>query len=293
MALWKTLGDVLEGSGWTDALIEAEVASPGVAESFLKTSHLTRTRHGHQVSLLALHNLQREAFILFEGPKDEKSQQLWRKDMVQKSPTFAYWDLILRYETLLLFVRAHRERNFSLYVQLLEELTPLFFALDHVNYARWMPVHIRDMKSLPAPIKQEFENDRHWVISKTMNSFLAIPFDQAHEQENKVVKGSGGAVGLTENPVAFKRRMLSGPEVARLVTQFQEENFYDDDPEIPKNFKHHEQGISTQKTFHKQVNSLSATIKRMGNPFLDDFSELVTLNSRDCMDESAIQVLRN
>ena len=64
MALWKTLGDVLEGSGWTEALIEAEVASSGVTESFLKTSHLTKTRHGHQVSLLALHNLQREAFML-------------------------------------------------------------------------------------------------------------------------------------------------------------------------------------------------------------------------------------
>ena len=44
MALWSTLGDLLEGSGWTSALVEAEIASSGVAESFLKTSHLTRTR---------------------------------------------------------------------------------------------------------------------------------------------------------------------------------------------------------------------------------------------------------
>jgi len=44
MALWSTVGDLLEGSGWTTALIEAEVASSGIAESFLKVSHLTRTR---------------------------------------------------------------------------------------------------------------------------------------------------------------------------------------------------------------------------------------------------------
>ena len=44
MALWRTLGDLLDGSGWTTALVEAEIASSGVAESFLKTSHLTRTR---------------------------------------------------------------------------------------------------------------------------------------------------------------------------------------------------------------------------------------------------------
>lgn len=45
MALWNTLGDLLESSGWSTALTEAEVASSGVAESFTKASHLTRTRY--------------------------------------------------------------------------------------------------------------------------------------------------------------------------------------------------------------------------------------------------------
>ena len=43
MALWNTLGDVLEASGWTDALTEVEVASSGIADSFLKVAHLTQT----------------------------------------------------------------------------------------------------------------------------------------------------------------------------------------------------------------------------------------------------------
>ena len=74
--------------------------------------------------------------------------------------------------------------------------------------------------------------------------------------------------------------MLPRPEIARLLTQFEEENLPDDDQEIPKNFKHNEQGLCTQTAFQKQVNNLSETIRRMGNPFLDDFSDLVTLNSR-------------
>ena len=86
----------------------------------------------------------------------------------------------------------------------MEELTPLFFALDHVNYAQWTPIDIRDMKSLPNSIAHEFQSEGHWVLSKTGNMFSAIPFDQAHEQENKVVKSAGGAVGLTENPLAFR-----------------------------------------------------------------------------------------
>jgi hypothetical protein len=45
MALWCTMGDLLEGSGWTTVLTEAEVASSGIAQAFLKASHLTRTRY--------------------------------------------------------------------------------------------------------------------------------------------------------------------------------------------------------------------------------------------------------
>ena len=58
MAMWKTYGDYLDGSGWTNALVQAGIASSGTADSFLKVSHLTRTRHAHQVTALALAKLQ-------------------------------------------------------------------------------------------------------------------------------------------------------------------------------------------------------------------------------------------
>ncbi len=100
-------------------------------------------------------------------------------------------------------------------MEVLEKLVPLFFALDHINYSRWLPVHIRDMRTLPEYIKDEFEKICHWVVSKTNNRFSTIPVDQAHEQENFYVKGSGGCIGLTENSVVFRRWMLTGPELVR------------------------------------------------------------------------------
>lgn len=110
--------------------------------------------------------------------------------MIIKSPTFHYWDTILNMEILgLIFVRAHREQDFPLCVESLKALVPWFFALDHQNYARWIPVHIRDMESLPTSIHKEFEEHGHWVT----------PIDQAHEQNNDLVKGSGGAVGHRES----------------------------------------------------------------------------------------------
>ena len=69
------------------------------------------------------------------------------------------------------------------------------------------------MKSLPDSIKDQFH--RFWVVQKTQNKFSCMPIDQAHEQNNLIVKGSGGAVGLTENPSAFKRWMIAQ---ARLLT---------------------------------------------------------------------------
>ena len=101
---------------WTDpALAEAEVASSGKAESFLKVAHLTRTRHSHQVTLMILHNLQQEALLLSKSPKDKNYAVAWRSDMQKKRPTFIFWDLITKYENLILiFITAHTEKNVHL-----------------------------------------------------------------------------------------------------------------------------------------------------------------------------------
>lgn len=56
---------------------------------------------------------------------------------------------------------------------------------------------------------------------ETIQPFSAISMDQAHEQLNAMVKGDGGAVGLTEHPGALRRWMVSGPEIARMVSEFE------------------------------------------------------------------------
>ena len=59
----------------------------------------------------------------------------------------------------------------------------------------------------------------------------------------------------------------------------------DDDPESPTNLENHESGKATQRLFHcSQVRSSTDVILPIGNPFIDDFPELVRLGSRDCMD---------
>ena len=87
--------------------------------------------------------------------------------------------------------------------------------------------------------------------------------------------------------------MLSGPEMAILLKQFEEEYIPDEETGMPEYCQHHEQGLPMQKTFQRHVISLCDTIRRMGNAFLDDFPDLVTLDSRNCTDESVTEKMRS
>ena len=54
MTAFKVLGKWLNGSGWTDVMSNAGVATQGVADSFISASHLTRTRHAHHITAASL-----------------------------------------------------------------------------------------------------------------------------------------------------------------------------------------------------------------------------------------------
>ncbi|KAK6167166.1 hypothetical protein SNE40_021261 [Patella caerulea] len=47
MASLRSIGTLLRDSGWTSAIVEANVASPGTSESFLSASSVTKTRQSN------------------------------------------------------------------------------------------------------------------------------------------------------------------------------------------------------------------------------------------------------
>ena len=58
-------------------------------------------------------------------------------------------------------------------------------------------------------------------MNKTNRTFSSLPIDQAHEQDNKIVKGDGGAIGLTESSTQLLRWMVSGPEISKTINHFE------------------------------------------------------------------------
>ena len=99
------------------------------------------------------------------------------------------------------------------------------------------------------------------MFQKTQRFFSLITLDHNHEQQNEIIKGDGGALGLTENPTALKRWMVAGPKIARVVREF-ESTF---EVTKPCDKRHHEQMPSVQKAFFKDVQALIT--RRNGEPF--------------------------
>ncbi len=188
MASLKTAGDWPQGSGWTQALVLAEIATVGKAESFLQAAHVGRTRYAHQVTAAILHILQRKAYSNSNYIcRHQESMEFtaWCSKRTEKCPQFQYWAITLNLEiSILCYIRSLRESNFRLYMDSLQELAAAwFFAMNHTNYARWLPVHLRDMIGLVQKhpdIADKF-NAGLFTAKKTTHHFSAMATDQAHE----------------------------------------------------------------------------------------------------------------
>ena len=113
---------------------------------------------------------------------------------------------IKRFETILLYVRATRERNFELHIEATHALIKYYFAHDHLNYAHLLPVYLSCMQNTEKnhpDIWAEFLKD-NFCVTKNEVPFTSIAPDHALEQENRRLKVHGGVTGITQNENALK-----------------------------------------------------------------------------------------
>ena len=121
MAALRSLGTLLEESGWTSAIAEAGVASSGTAESFLTVSSVTRTRLAHQITACSLYTLMKEAHRDYYSECEMSdnipmSFEVWHERQGSVSPQFQFWNLVLDMElAIFLLIRSFREGDFELY----------------------------------------------------------------------------------------------------------------------------------------------------------------------------------
>ena len=76
----------------------------------------------------------------------------------------------------------------------------------------------------------EFMSGGKFTEQKTTDAFSSIPLDHAHEQNSELIKNDGWVIRITENPNALLRWMVSGPELVKMVKEFEyAENKNDND----------------------------------------------------------------
>lgn len=114
---------------------------------------------------------------------------------------------------------AIRDANFYAYVKSFMFLVPWISVLDHMNCARWLSIHIRDMITLEAKHPHTYSEfvKGCFVAKRSASPFSAMALDQAYEKKDVLIKGDGGAVGFTDYPSVLRRWMITEPEVSRLI----------------------------------------------------------------------------
>ena len=216
----------------------------------------------HQVTDCSLYKFLKSAYNSYctkqaEVSEDALGFEEWCQNKSQQSRQFQFWHLVLSMElTIFMLIRSFCEANFSLYYQALSELIPYLLANNNTNYVQLLPVHLRDMLTLESKhlaVAQEFKMGS-FAVHKTKHDFSVLAPDQDHEQANAAIKADGGAIGLTNNPSALRKWMVSGPEVSHLVPNYEMEA---QAKEASNHSLHHEQTPHAQKTFLERVQKLS------------------------------------
>ena len=295
MALLKVIGDWLDGSGWTFVMTSANVTTEGRAVGVQKGSHTSRGQWAHQVTAASLYILLQRSYADYQinAPDDEQiPYDEWCQKMASEHPQFDYWYKVWQLELLFLqFLRSQREQNYAAYVESLGKIIPWMFALDHYHYARWMTVHVRDLLALEinCPSTHAEFLKGNFVTQKTEHKFSSMAHDQVHEQMNAVLKGDGGIIGITENEAALTRWMVAGPETTRLQMEYEDKY----SKKKKDTGRHHEQIPSVQKTFLSHVQSFTATMEEIGNPFADTGTDLYTLDTKVIVSDNVVETIRS
>ena len=131
----------------------------------------------------------------------------------EKSKVFLFWeDYVNMVLVLLQFIKAERTGNWKLHLTATAAMVPHFFAMDRINYARWLPVYLSNMNMLETShpeVYKEFINGNH-SVSHSKEPFAQVWTDMALEQSiNLDSKSKGGIMDMSTKEDAVDRWFLT------------------------------------------------------------------------------------
>ena len=134
----------------------------------------------------------------------------------ETNANFSFWWQYMELVAILLrFPRAQRDGLWDFPLSTFGSMLPYFMMYDHPNYARWGPVYLADMQTLPESVLQEFR-EGNFDVKRGDSKFNQVSPDQSQEWLNGTGKSGGGIVGITKSYIdTFSSQSLG------LVVQFE------------------------------------------------------------------------
>ena len=115
--------------------------------------------------------------------------------------------------TILHFISCTRRSDWEGHLNALEKIIPWLLAYDRVNYSRYVPVYLHEMREFETTHPFAHEHLRSGEFANQQQNrykFFATAADQLIEQTvNRDNKSAGGIVGITTRPNAVAKSILS------------------------------------------------------------------------------------
>ena len=113
-------GKMIDCNGLSEVLDVSHLSMTGAGNTLVNVPQITSARYLVQVCLCAEFKALQDVYSSSESALDIRS---WMDEMADASPMFHYWKVIFDFQMLILqFVKAQRDRNFILYVQVLHSI---------------------------------------------------------------------------------------------------------------------------------------------------------------------------
>ena len=266
-------GQIIKGSGLDQLMSSCGLSILGT-QSLVTVNDIKRARYCLQIGACVIYKLLSKTH---QESGDNTALDAWLEIRANNSEMALYWKIILEIMVdALVFIRSIREGRFLLYQATLRKLVKWYFALDHYNYARWISVQLYDFLVLPQYSPELYESflQGYFTFQRTSKQFSLMGLDQIHEQNNAVIKGTGGAIPYLnrEDESALARWSLCLHELTSIISE------YEGDEEMDFNnieASHHHEDTATFKTrYSKDVCRLEEAI--ITNPF--KLEKLTVLN---------------
>lgn len=313
-AYLKAIGKMMCGSGFEEIVIDSRICASGSIEKVMKGKHYNRSLRVHKAVLESLERLLFRAFqqhadfgpIIRKAKKELKEivmnlcsdaceisdsnnslQELAQKYFMFKEDvrqgklgkTSQFWMFYMdTVWTVLQCLRATKTNDLDLHILCLEKMCPLFFSMDHPNYARFLTAYLLLLLNLDTshPGGKELLKQKGFSVCRSTVPGSRNAVDMTIEQTiNRQAKSKGGIVGFSQNVAAYHKWCITRHKRAGLVAVLLEETGLDS-----KDDSHKDNQMSQMKLTEKNVKRVVHSFESFTNPFdIVGYDKLISLSS--------------